>query len=130
MSTTPATIVPRSALSAWLPVVAWAAVIFAFSSVPSLGTDLGTWDTILRKIAHVAEFAILGALLLRAIRHPGAAFALGVLYAITDEVHQTFVEGRHGSPVDVAIDAAGVLAGVLAWRWLAGRRRGDAPTAQ
>ena len=127
---TPATTVPRSALSAWLPVLAWAAVIFAFSSVPSLGTDLGTWDTVLRKLAHVAEFAILGGLLLRAVRSPGVAFVLGVLYAVTDEVHQAFVEGRHGSPVDVAIDAAGVLAGVLAWRWLAGRRPGDASTAQ
>jgi VanZ family protein len=126
----PATTVPRSVLSAWLPVVAWAAVIFAFSSVPSLGTDLGTWDTILRKLAHVAEFAILGALLLRAVSHAGVAFALGVLYAVTDEVHQTFVEGRHGSPVDVAIDAAGVLSGALAWRWLAGRRGGDDSTAQ
>ena len=29
-------------------------------------------------------------------------------YAATDELHQTFVEGRHGSPVDVLIDAAGV----------------------
>jgi VanZ family protein len=126
----PATSLPRSTLAAWLPVVAWAAVIFAFSSVPSLATDLGTWDTILRKLAHVTEFAILGGLLLRAVRRPGIAFALGVLYAITDEVHQTFVEGRHGSPLDVAIDAVGVLAGVLAWRWLAGRRADDAAAAQ
>ena len=34
------------------------------------------------------------------------------LYAVTDEVHQTFVEGRHGAPIDVAIDTAGVLIGV------------------
>jgi len=127
---TPAATVHRSALSAWLPVLAWAAVIFAFSSVPSLGTDLGTWDTILRKLAHVAEFAILGGLLLRAVRRPGVAFALGLLYAVTDEVHQTFVEGRHGAPIDVAIDAAGVLAGVLAWRWLESRRARSAATAQ
>ena len=126
----PATTRPRSSLSAWLPVLAWAAVIFAFSSVPSLGTDLGTWDTILRKLAHVAEFAILGGLLLRAVRRPGVAFALAVPYAVTDEVHQMFVEGRHGSPIDVAIDAAGVLAGVLAWRWLSRRAAGSAAAAQ
>ena len=47
----------------WLPVVAWAALIFAFSSVPDLGTGLGGWDLVLRKIAHAAEYAILGALL-------------------------------------------------------------------
>ncbi len=109
-------------MSAWLPVVAWAAVIFAFSSVPSLATDLGTWDTILRKIAHVTEYAILGALLTRAVRRPGLALALAVAYAASDEVHQLFVEGRHGSPLDVLIDTAGALAGVLAWQRLGARR--------
>jgi VanZ family protein len=114
----------RSSLSVWLPVVIWAAVIFAFSSVPSLATDLGTWDTILRKLAHLAEYAILGALLARATRRPGAAVALAALYAVTDEVHQLFVEGRHGAPLDVGIDTVGAIAGVLAWQRLtAGRRR-------
>jgi VanZ family protein len=113
----------RSSLSTWLPVVVWAAVIFAFSSVPSLGTDLGTWDTILRKLAHLAEYAILGALLARATRRPGAAVVLAALYAVTDEVHQLFVEGRHGSPLDVGIDTVGAIAGVLAWQRLASRRR-------
>jgi VanZ family protein len=120
---TPAATASRSPLSTWLPVVAWAAVIFAFSSVPSLGTDLGTWDTILRKLAHLAEYAILGALLGRAVRLPGLALALGVLYAVSDEVHQMFVEGRHGSPLDVLIDTAGLLAGLFAWQRLSGRRR-------
>ena len=55
------------------PVVLWAAVIFAFSSIPSLGTGLGTWDLILRKIAHLSEYAILGALLVRAIQRPAVA---------------------------------------------------------
>lgn len=105
-----------SRLGAWAPVALWAAVIFAFSSIPSLSTELGTWDTILRKLAHVTEYAILGGLLLRAVRLPGLAVALAVLYAVTDEVHQTFVEGRTGAPLDVVIDAVGALAGVLLWR--------------
>ena len=105
-----------SALRLWLPIVLWAAVIFAFSSVPDLGTGLGTWDLVLRKIAHACEFAVLGALLLRALRDERAAFAGGVLYAISDEVHQLFVPGRVGSPIDVAIDAIGVAVGILLWR--------------
>jgi VanZ family protein len=91
-------------------------VIFAFSSIPSLGTGLGTWDLVLRKLAHVTEYAILGALLLRALERPLPAFAVGVLYAASDEVHQHFVSGRHASPVDVAIDAAGIAIGLAAWR--------------
>jgi VanZ family protein len=100
-------------VSAWLPVVVWAAVIFTLSAIPDLGTGLGTWDTILRKGAHTTEYAILGALLLRALGREAAAFLGGVAYAVTDEIHQHFVGGRHASPVDVAIDSAGVLLGIL-----------------
>ena len=103
-------------LRLWLPVVAWAALIFALSSVPDLGTGLGTWDLVLRKVAHAAEYAVLGALLTRATGRPRLAFVLGVLYAASDELHQLAVPGRHGAPLDVAIDAAGVLVGVTLWR--------------
>jgi VanZ family protein len=100
----------------WLPVVAWAALIFAFSSIPSLSSGLGTWDTVLRKGAHLGEYAVLGALLLRALGREAAALLAGVAYAATDELHQHFVVGRHASPVDVGIDAIGVALGILAWR--------------
>jgi VanZ family protein len=102
-------------LTVWLPVVVWAAVIFALSAIPSLSTGLGTWDTILRKAAHVTEYAVLGALLLRALEREAPALAAGIAYAASDEVHQHFVRGRHGAPVDVAIDAIGVAAGMLVW---------------
>ncbi len=108
--------VSTSALRLWAPVVLWAAVIFALSSLSDLGTGLGAWDLVLRKLAHAAEFALLGALLLRALRDERSALAAGVAYAITDEIHQHFVPGRIGAPVDVAIDALGVAVGVLLWR--------------
>src|SRR5215510_6142396 len=104
------------ALTHWLPVVGWAALIFALSSIPSLGTGLGTWDLILRKCAHITEYAVLAFLLARAIGREGPALALGVLYAASDELHQAFVRGRHASPVDVAIDMLGLLIGVAVWR--------------
>jgi VanZ family protein len=102
-------------LTVWLPVLVWAAVIFAFSSIPSLSSGLGTWDTILRKVAHVTEYAVLGGLLYRALGREPLALAAGVAYAATDELHQHFVRGRHASPVDVAIDAVGVAVGMLLW---------------
>ena len=110
------------ALSVWLPVVVWAAVIFTLSSIPSLGTGLGVWDTVLRKAGHMTEFAILGALLFRALGRELPAFAVGVAYAATDEVHQHFVEGRHASPLDVALDAIGVALGILLIRRLSQTR--------
>ena len=73
-------------VSTWLPVVVWAAVIFTLSSIPHLGTDLGVWDTILRKGAHTLEYTILGALLLRALGREAPAFLAGVAYAVTDEI--------------------------------------------
>jgi len=103
-------------LRLWLPVLAWAALIFVLSSIPDLGTGLGTWDLVLRKVAHAVEFAVLGALLSRALADARVAFAAGVAYAVSDEVHQSFVPGRLGSPLDVLIDAAGVALGVLLWR--------------
>ena len=60
--------------------------------------------------------AVLGALLVRATGRSGLAFALGTLYAAGDEIHQTFVPGRMGSPIDVAIDAIGVACGVVLWQ--------------
>jgi VanZ family protein len=74
---------------------------------------------------HAAEFAILCALALmifnrlapsRPRRNVVAAMILCLLFALSDEYHQTFVPGRRGSWADVAIDGLGVgLAGTFAW---------------
>ena len=103
------------ALTLWLPVLLWAAVIFTFSSIPHLSSGLGVWDTILRKCAHVTEYTVLGVLLYRALGREVPTLAAGVAYASTDELHQHFVHGRHASPIDVAIDAVGLSVGMLVW---------------
>jgi VanZ family protein len=107
--------VPRVA-SLWLPVVAWAALIFLLSSFEAPDVGSGGVDYVVRKVAHVTEYAVLGALLVRATRRELPAFLLGVVYAASDEVHQHFVPGRHATPVDVAIDALGVALGVALYR--------------
>lgn len=102
--------------SRWLPVLVWAGVIFALSSIPSLNSGLGTWDFVLRKGAHMTEYAILAVLLVRATGSYAWALAFTVEYAASDEVHQLFVRGRHGSPIDVGIDAVGALIGLALLR--------------
>jgi VanZ family protein len=98
------------ALFRFAPPLLLMGVIFFFSAQPDLGTGLGVWDTVLRKAAHMAEYGLLWFLWHRALgtASPLPAAAITLAYAATDEWHQSFVEGRHGTPVDVLIDAAGV----------------------
>jgi VanZ family protein len=98
------------------------ALIFALSAQPNLNSGLGVWDLILRKLAHMAAFGVLWLLWQRALGRPVTAAAITLAYAATDELHQSFVDGRNGSPVDVAIDAAGVGLAVLARRRYSRRR--------
>ncbi|MCL4472383.1 MAG: VanZ family protein [Actinobacteria bacterium] len=105
----------------WLAVLAWASLIFYLSAQPDLSTGLGSWDLIVRKIAHVGEFAILTSLLWFAITrnrvgHKGAlllAAVAALIYAASDEFHQHFVPGRIGTPRDVAIDSLGIIVAAL-----------------
>lgn len=85
-----------------------------------------------KKGGHLLSYAILTILWLRPLgrRLPSgkaAVLAGGValLYAITDEFHQTFVPGRNGNGIDVLIDSVGILI-ALWWRRGVERRRGDA----
>ena len=94
-------------------------VIFFFSSQPDLNSGLGTWDAVGRKLVHMAEYGLLWFLWRRALGPSAPAIAITLLYAATDEYHQTFIHGRHGSPWDVAIDALGVVLAVLLVRRLA-----------
>ncbi len=101
------------------PPLALMALIFFLSAQSSLDSGLGTVDFIARKLVHMAEFGLLFALWLRALPGPRAAptaAAIAIAYAITDELHQTFVAGRTGSPIDVLIDTAGVAVAYFAIR--------------
>jgi VanZ family protein len=120
----------RAPVVAWFPAIAWAGLIFALSAQPNLRfvPDAGL-DFLVRKAGHMAVFGILALLTWRALatttawRRPWAwALALAVLYAVTDELHQGFVGGRHPSPVDVGIDAAGALIAIVAVEIVRSRR--------
>ena len=125
---------PKRALaSLWLPPFALMAVIFLLSAQADLNSGLGIVDTIGRKVVHASEYALLCALWYRALRTAArsrtallAAVALSVAYAASDEFHQTFVHGRHASPLDVGIDALGVGIAVL---WIRRRRERAAGTS-
>ena len=113
---------PTRLASLLLPPLAWMALIFALSGQPGDGIERAWWDVGLRKLAHVTEYGVLTALWWRALRYLGAvrplllAIALCLAYAVSDEIHQTFVDGRRGTPVDVLIDSIGMTIAALAIR--------------
>ena len=146
-----------SFLRYWLPLLVWMVVIFSASAdtqsvahtsrflepflrwfKPDISAEaINAVRWVVRKAAHMTEFAVLAWLVWRALRRPvradsrpwsrrGAWSALGlaVLYATTDEVHQSFVPNRTGSVFDVGIDTVGAALGLLAvWMVFRGRRK-------
>ena len=110
-------------------------LIFYLSAQESVGPELPAFT---RVIAHFSEYALLTALWIWALapvlgrRALFAAAALSVLYAISDEYHQSVVPGRDSHPFDGLVDAVGIATAVAAAlaasaRRAAGRRR---PTAR
>lgn len=136
----------RRRLVLWGPVAVWMAVILLLGGDAFSAERTGGWlrsilrvvapllepsrfdmiHSILRKFAHVVEYAVLGALNARALssgrrgrQTPAtslAAIGLAALWAMVDEGSQAFVAGRTASAGDVLFDAAGAGAGTLVRR--------------
>ncbi len=107
-------------LKRWVPVFLWMAVIFYLSSLPIIqASSIDPIDFVVKKTAHVFEYATLFVLLSRALQKKDKhkkAFLIGALYAFTDETHQLFTPGRGGSLRDVLLfDITGLI---LAWIFL------------
>lgn len=105
----------------WLPALVQMVLIFYFSSQPKGSPALENFPAP-PGLGHLVGYAILGFLLYRAfnggiIGWSGAAgrksFVVGLLYAVSDELHQLFVPGRESSVIDVGIDAVGLLIALL-----------------
>ena len=105
----------------WLAALAWMGLIFWLSAQPDLPHAPEPWlDMVVKKAGHAVLYGVLAWLYLRALQGNGLssgrtrllAFGLAVLYAVTDEVHQSFVPGRTPSPWDVLIDGAGAALAV------------------
>lgn len=139
-------VLSRRVLLRWLPAVLWMGLIFFLSSRSDLPHAPGHWLELLwKKGAHVGAYAVLALLYERALALPRrgriAALLLAVLYAISDEYHQSFTPGRTPLATDVLIDTAGALLGLygVGPRLIGGRARsllgrrgpeGDAPSGE
>ena len=120
-----------SPLSRWrIALLLWMGVIFALTSIPATSSDtteqvFGLFNYLVRKSAHLTEYAILGILWYASIagglrewrpRTARLAWLLTALYGLSDEIHQSFVPNRSSSLNDVVLDAAGALIGLLLLR--------------
>jgi VanZ family protein len=108
----------------WGPAIFFMAVIFLFSATP--GKELpvfGGWDLLAKKGGHMLGYAILASSYYYAVArnkipspiHFILALCMAVLYACSDEFHQSFVPGRSPSLIDVGIDTAGGFFGLIAF---------------
>jgi len=104
----------------WGPVAVWAGIIYWLSSWTTLpGAKVFVWDFALKKSAHMVMYAGLFYWIQRALhwrtdnRYWSVAGLLTVLYAVSDEYHQTLVPGRTGLPMDVGFDSLGTYLGYL-----------------
>ena len=105
----------------WLAVAGWMALIFFLSSQPQLPSPPDPWvDLLFKKGAHFTVYAVLAVLFRRGLP-PGRriwvlSLVLTVLYASSDEWHQSFVPGRHPQLTDVLIDVCGATTGLSIFR--------------
>ena len=109
---------------AYLPPFLWAGVIFIFSSQALLpGFEESSYDFFLKKSAHIFVYLVLYLLVMRGVERTVkkkyekiilfAPLGICLLYAISDELHQSFVPGRFGTLRDIGYDMLGVLIGFL-----------------
>lgn len=110
----------------WSLALLWMLVIFGLSAQSNFDFISPHWQSDpLSMSAHFVEYGLLALLLWQALRHTPStarralawAFVCTVLYAISDEFHQSFVPGRFADIRDVLVDAAGAAAAL----WLARR---------
>jgi VanZ family protein len=121
-----------TALRALAP-LALMGLIFYLSAQPSVGPELPAFT---RVVAHFTEYAVLAALWAWALvprfgtRGLWIAAAICVAYAVTDEIHQSYVDGRDSDPLDVLTDCAGAATALLAItaRRARARRQAGLPT--
>lgn len=106
----------------YLPLIFWCGVIFLLSSIPGLRISESVWDFILRKGAHIFMYFILFLLAYRAYPTFMIAFLFCSLYALSDEIHQSFVASRSGNALDFLIDSLGTSLGILVVRIYEKRR--------
>jgi VanZ family protein len=110
--------------SAFSPVVIWAGFIFFLSSqsvLPSI--EETALNFIFKKLSHITVYAILyllmyrGTLMTFGAKRPGLTWALPLficfMYAVTDEVHQSFVPGRYPAAADIGYDMLGASVALL-----------------
>ncbi len=101
----------------WLPLLCFMALIFFFSSLSGSSlSNFGSLDVLIKKGIHVTEYAILYFLLFRAFQSFMSvrkaltiSAVIALLYAISDEYHQTFIPLREGTARDVIIDSIGIF---------------------
>jgi len=108
----------------WLPVLVLSAAIFYFSSLP--GEDLPFLFPFQDIVFHLLSYCLLCYFFRRALKRSTRNLLLiksfiltvffGIIFGISDEIHQGFVPGRNVSSADILVDGIGSFFGAVFYR--------------
>lgn len=98
-------------------------VIYYFSSRSTTGVVTEPLSRfVFFKTLHILEYALLSFLLFYGLLHFKITLSVAYLYALSDEIHQTFVPGRTGRLRDTLFDLLGIIIGLLLIKYLRNRK--------
>lgn len=129
-------------LYSWLPVILWMGLIYYLSAQTGedssilssnltvriiaftrLGVSEDIFNSVLRTFAHFSLYFVLGILIINSLQNYNyrlndifITIFIGVVYAVSDEIHQYFVPGRAAQIFDIMIDFIGILFGIIVYK--------------
>lgn len=106
----------------FIPILLWAVIIFAGSSIPDLSAPKVMNLSLSDKLAHLTEYFIFGFAMAFGLHRSGSTriillltILFGILYGASDEFHQSFVHGRSSDPFDLMADTIGSTVGAAVY---------------
>ncbi len=103
----------------FIPAIIWMGVIFYFSSQSTSSVPVSRdFQFLFFKSLHLIEYGILGILLYYALSNLPITLIIAYIYALSDEIHQSFIPGRGSKFTDTLFDLVGIILGIFLFKFI------------